>query len=425
MLGGPSRRRIPRGLTAVGAFPIILALSQGGVAWGGTQGARGPAATRLQNQVGAAPLLAGRLLAPSGQTLGGRTVTVDLLSNDSAYAAASEGALLPETRLATTTSDTQGNFLVKANPAGLPLATMNTDGTYKLLVRSINAQGSGGYEVRVAPPSGPGPWRVVGAPSSAEADPIGTRASASRLSAPAGKLASLELVVEQPTGRAGGSSAPILPDGGQSVSCGSGSGYWEMTNQFEQRDARVQRVSTKAKTTVVYNWSRTNESRVEGALKFGSGGWVSAGMLSVESQSGGANLYMGTNAYRDMTVAWEIRVYAEKCFNPSTGLYYYSGNQQARPRVWTGGTGLVVPDSRDYYCDQVHIITFTGDIWVSRYNAMTYGAGITFLGLNWKTSQTNSTYEQIHYKVAGGYPNARLCGDGSWPSESAKVQEVP
>lgn len=185
----------------------------------------------------------------------------------------------------------------------------------------------------------------------------------------------------------------------------------------------IQRLYTLSKSSMKYEWTTSQNSRLEIAVKGAKGSY--GGGLSksrMNFSSGGMSPSFGNNSKVVIRAEWEYAPYYLYCDPWTTPTSYYSGVYEWRPEQWTTGSSNVA-NSNVFSCNSKWIVSMENPTWVAQESGVTWAGWFGIEGVSLRSSQKNSVKHKLTVTPNSG-AKARICGRDNWPSKALQVREV-
>jgi hypothetical protein len=206
--------------------------------------------------------------------------------------------------------------------------------------------------------------------------------------------------------------------------CTEGVPNWQKTTDWSRRQVPIQRVRTRTRSKVSYEWSTTNNTMLDVAVT-GSRGDFSAGLsFSKENTaSAGMNPSSLNNTSQLYTQEWQYEKWELYCMT-YPGVMKPQGAYQWRPAFWTLGNDKRFVGEPSWTCAPVNSTSIASPSWVARGTTVKYAGWFSIGGVSLSSQQTNSSAHKLIYSPYNA-TKATLCGRDAVPSLASQVVEVP
>lgn len=343
------------------------------------------------------PTIEGILRSPSGEPAADASIRLDLEPDQSLASTVDQGVGVALIQLGSATTDARGRWVVSFPPLD-DLRGYSSGGSASLLVSAAGAVELA-YHVEVSAELLQVPTTLPESEFDGSTVTTGFELTAQRFDE--------------------SSTAAFFP----SDVCGGASTYYWVRSDVNiiRTMNRVQRIFTKDKTKWRYNWSTTNETRVDAAINMGTGGaLVSGGFVAVQSQSAGVKFKAGNSKNFDAAVEFDNRAWDLWC-RPITGSDWLSSTYEWRPFKFTGGNDKLSPKYSIFSCNAANKVSISSETWVARTTTYTYGVGAHLSTVDLRVRQSNSSGHKLTFVPSG---TAHLCGSNDYPIDALQVREV-
>ena len=360
--------------------------------------------------------ITGVLYDPDGKLAPGAQIMI------AAFPQPDAAGVIRESVLATTKTDSGGAFQVAvAPPVGAEFR--GPTNSAELVFHVTFADGTGFWHFVPARPPGVGSHGWTWLDSDAR-----TAASARRTSSPPLMLGAPKVARSRSTStRKTDDDAPDVPLGSltpRALPACPWTTYgmqWVRTGVWSRRLIPVQRVRTRARTKVDYNWSSTWNTLLDIAVVTPTAAF-SAGLSY--SQNNGSTVGMdpssGNNFSQMYRMEWQYNQYQLQCLNAQAQWISQDAYQWV-PSFWTGGNDkLGVADG--WTCTAGNTVGISSPIWVAKTTTVKYRGWFGIGGASLSSQQENSSAHKMTYSPTAA--NAKLCGRDNVPTLASQVAEA-
>jgi hypothetical protein len=363
-----------------------------------------------------ATLVSGVVRTPDGQPAAGAAVMV------TAFPQADTSEMLAEVLLGQTVTDAQGYFALDVEPP-VGARFRGPKSSLALVFHITFTDGTGFWRgvPALAPSSTRGHWAWLDIDATPERQARRAAAVPLILGAPASRPARAGIASRDdtnPDAPLGNPTPRALP------ACTEGLPNWHKTTDWSRRQIPVQRVRTRTRSMVSYEWSTTFNTMMDIAVT-GSRGDFSAGLSYSRDNTASAGMSPSSlgNTSQLYTQEWQYEKWELYCMT-YPGVMKPQGAYQWRPAFWTLGNTKRFVGEPSWACTQDHKIVIASPSWVARATTVKYAGWFSIGGASLASQQTNSSASKLTYSPYNA-SQARLCGSDAVPIYASQVVEIP